>query len=418
MNFVMDALYKEVPMLYQFKMALMNITRAKRRTILTFLMLSFGIIFYIIMESMLQGFDDASFKNMIDFETGHIKIRSQKYDEDRPYDIENFLEDTAPIIDNLKNKDFITAYTERVQFLAQLDNSIDTSPVIVSGIDNQKDRTVFTLNKYIIQGKLKDGGLLIGTTLAEDMGLAMNDPVYITFRDIHGMYTSIERTITGIIKSPDPRVNNAAVYITLQNARQNLAIRGASEVCIKTIDYEKADIYKKQLIKQLPQCRIESWRDISTDFAALMATKRKASSYILLFIIIIALVGIINTLLMSVYEKRQEIGTLMALGMEQHEVRNIFIMEGFIIGLAGSIVGLFLGTIFNLYFIYVGLDYTAMLGDNTGGLNVMGIVKSVWVIPSYFKALIVVTLASVLSSYYPAKKVMKMEPAECLRTVQ
>lgn len=405
-------------MMYLLKMALKNITRAKRRTVLTFLMLSFGIIIYIIMESLLQGFDDASFKNMIDFETGHIKIRSQKYDEDRPYDIENYLTETQNIHKILKQWEFIKSVTERVQFLAQVDNSIDTSPVIVTGIDREKDNKVFTLNKYLISGELRQGGLLMGTTLAKDMGLALNDMVYVTFRDSNGMYTSIERVITGIIKTPDPRINSTEVYITIKDARHNLDIKGASEICIKTIQYEKADTFKKQLIPQLPGFRVESWRDISTDFAALMSTKRKASSYILLFIVIIALVGIINTLLMSVYEKRQEIGTLMALGMEHREVRNIFIMEGFIIGITGSIVGLLVGTLINLYFIYVGIDYTAMLGDNTAGLNIMGVVKSVWVIPSYFKAFVIVILASVLSSYYPAKKVMKMEPAECLRTVQ
>ena len=405
-------------MIYTFNIALKNIIRAKRRTVLTFVMLSFAIMIYLVVEGMLQGFDDASFQNMIDFETGHIKIRSKTFDEDHPYDIENYLNNTSSLITQLRYQTFVTGAAPRIQFLAQVDNGIDTSPAVVVGIDPAADRGVFSLEKYISSGSLTSGGVILGKSLASDMELGVGDLVFVTFRDKNGMYTSIELFISGLVYAPDPRVNNATAFITIDEAREYLSVAGATEIALKTMDYEKARTYKKLLLSKFSRYRIETWREISTDFAALMETKRKASAVILLFIVVIALVGIINTLLMSVYEKRQEIGTLMALGMEHREVRNIFMMEGLIIGLAGSIVGLFIGTLVNLYFIYVGIDYTALMGENLGGFNVLGVVKSAWVFPAYLKSVVIVVTACVLSSYYPAKKVMTMEPAECLRTVQ
>ncbi len=405
-------------MKYLLKLAAKNILRAKRRTVLTFLMLSFGIIFYLIMEGMLEGFDVVSFQNLIDFETGHLKIRSVQFNEDRPFDINNYLEDAGKIEEKLKNFEFITGFTSRISFISELDNGIDATPVITVGIDPENDRKVFTLEKFIIKGSLEKQGALVGKSLAEDMGLGIGDVIYNTFRDKEGMYTSIELQITGIVNSADPKVNNASLFINLDEAKEYLGVRGVTAISIKTRDFKNTNVFKSKLKAEIGNADVLTWQELSTDFAALMATKREGGNYFLFFTIMIALVGIINTLLMSVYEKRQEIGTMMALGMEHREIRNIFIFEGFTIGLLGSICGLILGTIVNLYFIYVGIDYTALMGEDSMGFNVMGVIKSAWVFPAYFKSMFIVIIASVLSSYYPAKKIMRMEPADCLRIVQ
>ncbi len=405
-------------MKYLFKLATKNILRAKRRTALTFLMLSFGIIFYLIMEGMLEGFDVVSFQNLIDFETGHLKIRSVQFNEDRPFDIKNYLEKASEIEEELKKFEFITGFTSRINFLSELDNGIDATPVITVGIDTVNDRKVFSLEKFIIKGSLEKQGALVGKALAEDMKLDIGDVIYNTFRDRDGMYTSIELQITGLIQSADPKVNNASLFINLDETKEYLGVNGVTAISIKTQNFKNTEAFKLKLKSAIANADVLTWQELSTDFAALMATKRAGGNYFLFFTIMIALVGIINTLLMSVYEKRQEIGTMMALGMEHREIRNIFIFEGFTIGLLGSICGLILGTIVNLYFIYVGIDYTALMGEDGMGFNVMGVIKSAWVFPAYFKSVFIVIIASVLSSYYPAKKIMRMEPADCLRIVQ
>ena len=404
-------------MKYLFKLSLKNLMRSKRRTILTFTMLTFAVIFYLIMEGSLEGFDKASFQNKIDFETGHFKIRSKQFDEDHPYDVDNYLDNVSVINAKLSKMDFVKGYTSRISFIGEIDNGVDSAPVITIGIDPVNDKKVFILEKYITKGKLEPEGVLVGKPLAKDMNVGLGDQIYITFRDKEGMYTSMDLLITGIVMTADPMINNGAVFINLNEAKEHMGSEGVTEISIKTSDFKEIELYAKRLKSEIDG-NVQNWKELSTEFAALMETKRKGSSVFLLFIIIIALVGIINTILMSVYEKRQDIGTLMALGMEHKEVRNMFIFEGFIIGVIGCLMGLLLGTLINLYFIYVGINYTAMMGDTNMGLNVMGHVKSTWVFSAYIKSFLIVVIASVLSSYYPAKKVMKMSPVECLRTVQ
>ncbi len=405
-------------MKYLFMLALKNIRRAKTRTILTFLIISFGVVVYLVMEGMLEGFDRASFQNYIEFETGHFKIRKPGFDMDHPYDMDNILTDTDTIRDRLSSLDFVSGFTPRLNFLAELDNGMDSIPVIAVGIDPETDGEVFSLSRYIVKGKLERGGCLIGRTLAEDMDVGIGNVVYITFRDKEGMFTSVELLVTGLVMTGDPKTNNLTVFINIHEAREYIGTSGATEFTVTVPEYTRTEKYEPILESKLTGYTIQSWKELSTDFAALMELKRQGGLYFLFFIVIIALVGIINTLLMSVYEKKQEIGTLMALGMEHRDVRNMFIFEGLIIGLAGCILGLIAGTLINLYFIYHGIDYTALMGGETMGFNIMGHVKSAWVFAAYVQALVIVVIASVLSSYYPAKKVMQMEPAECLRTVQ
>ncbi len=404
-------------MMYLFKLAFKNILRSKIRTMLTFLILSFGVALYILLACLMAGFDKVSIKNVIDFETGHYKLRSPGFDEDHPYDLKNYLGNSQALKARVLKLGFVQGAAERVQFLAELDNSIDSAPVVAVGIGPQ-DNQVFSLEQYIIEGRLEPGGLLMGKSLAQDMGLQKDDLVYLTFRDQQGMYTSTEMLITGIVNSANPQVNNSMVFMNLEDAQQQLNTTQVTDITLKTDAFFKVKEYEPQIKAAAPNIKVYSWKKLSEDFTAMMTMKRKFQGIFLLMIMVIAVVGIVNTMLMSVYEKKTEIGTMKALGFTDQEVSNLFLVEGFLIGLAGGLMGLILGTLFNSWFYFVGMDITAMMGDQDIGMPIMGVVRSAWIADAYIKALLFATIASIAASYYPAKKVTKMEAMECLRTVQ
>ncbi len=406
-------------MSYLFKLAVKNILRAKRRTILTFLILSFGVGIYILFACLMVGLDQDSIKNIIDFETGHYKIRSATFDEDAPYEPNHYITNPQAIMDKLKTLPFVTGMTERLAFLGELDNSRDTLPVVAVGIGPQ-DEQVFDLKRYIVQGQLETDGVVLGKSLAKDLGVDVGDWVYLTFRTQQGMLTSQDFPVTGIILSANPQVNSSTVYLNLDQARQLMNTTDVTEISIKTDDFFKVAAYEPQIKQALAGLgtKVYSWQTLSEDFRSMMAMKRKFQNILVLMIMVIAVVGIVNTMLMSVYEKKREIGTMKALGFTNRQVQNLFLMEGAFIGIAGGIAGLVLGTLFNAYFAFVGIDLTAMLGDQDFGVPIMGVMKSTWVAGAYINAMVFTLVASLAASYYPAKKVTKMEAMECLRTVQ
>ncbi|MDD3626085.1 MAG: FtsX-like permease family protein, partial [bacterium] len=404
-------------MRFILSLAYKNLLRYKKRTILTFLILSVGIAFYIWIDSFLVGVNEQSFDNVINFETGHFKIQSKDYDEDKPFAEENFMKDYETVIEKLKTKNYVTAYTQRIKFTAEMDNATDSAPCIVIGIDLKTYANVFSLPQFIEKGSLEPGGVMVGKTLAEDLKLELGDFIYITFREEKGMYNSIEAEVTGIIYSPDPATNNSTVFINLNEAKEFLNTSGITEIAIKTDDHEAYKKYREDLLKSIPGFQIKSWVDMSQDFLLISQTKKKFSSIFVFFIIVIALVGIINTVLMSVLEKKKEIGTLKALGFTDNDILKMFLFEGAIIGFLGSIFGIILSILLNWYFVEYGWDMSSIIeemGSENVGYRIMSIAKSAWTIKPMIQSVLVATIVSMAASYYPAKQAVKMEPAECL----
>jgi putative ABC transport system permease protein len=408
-------------MKYFFKLAFANIVKARLRTILTFMIITFAIAMFVFFEGLLAGFINLSVDNLIGFETGHFKIRSENYDENSPFVISNFIAGYEELYPVLEEKPYIKGFTERIYFLAEIDNAIDALAVMAVGINPETDYSVFTLSNFIEEGELIEGGALIGKNLADDMNLQIGDWVYLTFRDADGMFNSVETTINGIVNSADPYVNSSTVFITIDEAKTVLNTDSVSEIAIRTDNPHRVKRYGVDLQKSLPDhVNLFDWHYLGADVIAFMETDAMSAYVMVFFIVIIGMVGIVNTMLMSVYEKKREIGMLKALGMTDGEVRGLFVLEGAIIGMFGGLFGIILGSLVNWYFVVNGMDIQAMMGGQTLdiGYRVMGVVKSEWNFPSMIGAFLFCIIASALASLYPASKTVKMQPMECLRVNQ
>ncbi|NPU99940.1 MAG: ABC transporter permease [Brevinematales bacterium] len=406
-------------MKYLMKLAIANIRRATRRTVLTFLVLGFGISLYIFLESFITGFENSSFDNLINFQTGHVKIHDKNFSDEKPYVLSNLIDNYETALDKISAKPYVTGATARVQFLGELDNMRDALAVVVVGIDFERDPKVYNLTNYLVDGTYNKDGILIGKTLAGDLGLKVGDYCYISLRKQQGAYVSIEKQITGLLNTSDPAVNNGSVFLDLGETLSLYGVNGVTEIGVKTGDVNKSAEYAAELKEAFPDLKVENWKEAAQQTIQMMEMERKFDGVIILFIIIIALVGIINTMLMSVYEKQREIGTLKAMGMTDAEVMRLFVIEGAIIGFLGGICGVVLGVIINWFPAEVGIDFLAMWGKGDLGAGIpAGVIKSEWMISPYLWGMALGIVSSMAASYYPAKKTSRMQPMECLRVRQ
>ncbi|MCK5223569.1 ABC transporter permease [Candidatus Calescamantes bacterium] len=404
-----------------FKFALKNILRYKRRTFLTFAVLSFAVGMYMWMAGVLKGFDDMSVENLINFETGHFKIRTIDFDEEILFSKDNFVTGYEAVIEKLKKLPFVTSIATRLTLRGELDNGLDSKPCMAYGIDAQEDHKVFNLNDFVSKGSLTPGGVILGRDLAKDMKVDTGDLVYFTFRTAQGMIDSIELEVSGILNAPDPLINSSTLFMNIGELQGFIELPGVTEIAMKTVDFEKYKKYQPELEKALPGLAVLSWRKLGESFFNITTMKKRGQGIFIMFIAIIGLVGIINTMLMSVLEKKKEIGTMKALGMTDGEVQKIFVWEGFLVGVFGAIFGLILGALFMWYFLVKGFDISAFTGGDASmdvGYKVMGIVKAKWDIASIVTSMTGCVIASVVASFIPAKKTTKLQPAECLRTNQ
>ena len=407
-------------MKFLFTLALKNILRYKRRTILTFLVLSVGVCLFIFVTGIYDGMEEETVANYVNFESGHLQVVNESFDEDAPFSSSNFLADPSKVRAALDKTEFVTAQAGRVQFPAEADNGVDSMPCLVTGIDPAGDRKVFDLTNYLTSGSLKmpgPGSVFLGAGLAGDLGVGLKGTFYLTFRNEAGMIDSVPLTVAGLLDAPDPMIKSGGVIVTMAEAARFLGRPSVSFIAVKIRDWRRDKKYAAKLEALLPGYKVRTWHEMAQAVLAVSATKQKFSSAIILFLILIAIVGIVNTMLMSVFEKTREIGMMKALGMRDRDVLRLFLFEGTLIGTIGALCGLIGGCLLNWYFAVHGLDFTSMAkGIDVSSLRMGTIIYSSWNIPAVVMSFVMCVGLSLLASWYPAKKAVSMEPAECLRT--
>ncbi len=168
-------------MLMLIKIAFRNLMRHKRRTILTGVIISFGLWIFIFMDSVMSGLDRGSIDNMINLTTSAVKIHSAKYDEEKEsFPLKYGLRNIDEIKSGLRTHERVKSIAPRTQFLGELSNYEESIPVIGTVVDPREDTTVFTLTQYL-DGEYfsqdHEREIILGKDLARDMGLKPGDNI-------------------------------------------------------------------------------------------------------------------------------------------------------------------------------------------------------------------------------------------------
>ena len=403
------------------KMAGRNLLRHRRRTLLTFLALSFSAMIYVFYGCMLDGFTKQSFENMIAFESGHIRIADRAEEKD-PLSLSNCLpaKRVQSIRKTLSQITAIRSHTARLHFRGEIDNSRDAAPCTITGLDPATDPGVFPLHKLVQLSLLSSNTAIMGKNLAADLGLRRGDSFNLTFRRSSGMLDSTAFFLAAVISSGYSEIDGDTVFLSLKTAQRISGAAGPGEINLYLNNPEMSIRTAAQLRRRLPGLRVQSWEQAGTGIVAMSEAKKKGSGAFVLFLSCIALVGIINTMLMSVLEKRQEIGTLKALGMKEGDIRMLFLIEGTILGFIGAVAGVIMGALANIYFAVEGLNLQAIIGSigSNIGFKLMGNIRSTWDPSTFLTAFFVCILVSAAASWLPARRAVKLEAAEALRTIQ
>ena len=395
-------------------MSLKNVLRAKGRAIMTLSILSLGILIFIFYGTFVEGFMNQSIQGSIDEEISHIRIRALNYDEDLPLNETNMFYISSDALDKIEG----ISYTPRLTLSADIDNYEDSLPIVLIGIDSTKDEKVFTLSST--SGEPLGDTAWLGGSVARDMGVNIGDYVNLTFRSPVGTYISGEYEVGGIINSGNPLFSEQGVVIALQELQSLIGTNLISFYSIKLDDKNQLDSIATQVKRAYPNNEVLTWLDLTEDLRLMMEQKDGMLGSIYFIIALIAFLGLMNSILISVWEKRKNTGTLRALGYKDKDIIKIFVYEGFWIGLAGSILGVILGVLLNIPLSTIGINYGALVTSGDGatmdfGVYIPNIIRSVWN-PVYFVGpLFVIPIVAMLVSYFPAKKSIQMSIVDCIR---
>ena len=407
-----------------------NLSRYKKRTVITSLALAFGIGLYIFTDSLLLGISDESKRNLVWYETSSARLMNKNYWAEKDnLPLQYTIDNPEKIINTLKDHGIPAA--PRTVFKGEITVAKDPYPedgsvyAKIYAIDPAKDSTVFRIKKTLTKGKyIKPGedSALIGSWLAEDIGADIGYPLTITTRTRDGYMQTFDVTIAGIINCPNPYVNRASIFIPLGTANRYLDMKGSvTEIDLKYSDYRKTASISAGVMKDLGALasgiEIKTWKNLAANFLALVQVKSKGSGIILLLIFVIAVVGVSNTMLMAVFERERELGMMRALGMEDKQIRRAFLFEAAGIGIIGSLAGILFGILLDFIIIHWGIDYTSILRKMNVGYRISGILYGTWNVTTMIKAFFIGVLLAVISAWIPVKRGLKLKITDTLRNV-
>lgn len=403
-----------------------NLMRYKRRTLITALAIAAGISMYILVDSMLKGAELESELNLQYYETGSGVITTEKYWEERVrVPTAEYMPDADKLLAELKQAGIAAA--PRIVAQAELVVYEDPYPVdgslrgLLTALDPAMDKEVFRLEGSIVKGKFLRAGnseAVLGSWIANKLKADVGYPLTIVTRTTEGFMQTLDVTVVGIIDSPDPVINRTGVYLPIDYAREMLSMPGgANQLFVDTgLGRNKASEDKIAKVLSAREGLVyNSWEKLAEDFLAVAGAKQKGTGLILFLIFITAAVGISNTMLMAVYERIRELGMLRAIGMNDKDIRNLFLVEAACIGLIGAAFGAALGLVFDFFLIRYGIDFTSMLKDMDIGYRVAGSFRGIWNLKTVASSFFIGAIIAVIVSIFPVRRALKKSIVECLR---
>jgi putative ABC transport system permease protein len=408
---------------FSFKLGLKNLTRQKRRNIITIMVIAFAFFGYLFMDSIMGGMEEMSFSNIKNYDTGNIQVVHPEYWEDREkLPLENLIYLNQDTVDSIKNMDGVLGVSPELRFKANLNNGIDEVAVLGLGISPEQYNEVFATQNYIIEGSMftpDESKAVIGVKLAELMDLKVNDYITLLVRTKEDTFNTIDVEITGLVNTPNPMINNGVVFVPLDITQQALNLgNGVSQLALKTASGDE-DKIAKALMDSFKNKDLDlkaySWRESAASVIALSAAKKGGAATILSVVLLIGMIGIINNVILSALERTGEIGMMKALGMREWEIVFVFMVEATGIGILGGLAGCLIGFAGVSLMSKYGFDLSYMGGDMSEfGIPILDKIYGTWNIPAFSFLFILSVMVALLSSIVPAYWAAHKDPVKAI----
>ncbi len=409
------------------KIALRNLLRHKRRTFFSAITIAVGMLFFIAMDSIMAGMDRGAIDNMVALRTAAIRLQTSEYAEEQDalplkYGVDNFASIRKELLEDKR----IKGVTGRTRFIGQMSIYTDMKPIIGTVIEPATDSTVFSLRDYIegtYFSEENEREILLGKDLAEELGLSVGDYVTLYAMSRYDAHNADDFRIIGVIATTDPVLNSSGVFISqaggdsfldLEGLRTDIMVGVHRKVNLRDFIKEIKAV-QRAIQTAYPDLIAQNVLEQEAGFFEIAKSKRGFGMMFLVVILLIAGVGIFNTVLMSVYERIREIGVLRAFGLKQCEMTRLFLIEGAVTGMIGVALGLVLGTVVNVLLVKYGYPLDKLAGDAMGDFPIWGTIYGEWNFGVWLAVSLFAIIVATVAGYIPARKAGSMEIISTLR---
>lgn len=401
-----------------FQLGWRNIWRNPRRTTVIMLAVIIGVWSMIFLGALTRGMLEDMIENGITTLTGHIQIHYKGYRDDPA--IENSITDLNAVKNALESLlPPGTHWTPRVRVNAIASNARHSDGVTLVGIDPEQEAKVSFIGHAITQGRYLTpddvNGIVVGRALVEQFETKLGRKLVLMSQDTSGEIASRAFRIVGVFRAEMQATEKQFAFVTMPAAQHMLKLKeGISEVSISLKDEGDTTRVTHALKEALPSTyEVHSWQEL---LPLLSAYLRLFDGFMWLWYLVVFIAmgfGIVNTMLMAVFERIREFGLLKALGMRPWWIIKEVLIESFFLLAMGMAIGNTLGLLSVLVLSGSGIDLSAL----AAGAEYFGMTRVIYPAVSGKDVAMVnlmVFILGLLVSVYPAVKAARFTPVEAL----
>jgi len=396
------------------KMAMRNVLRNKRRTIVCSLIISLGLSSLMLVDALILGMEENLINTATSTFLGDGQIHQKGFRD--AIEPKKTIRNRLKTLSTLNSSKDVKSYSERVISFAMISSPRDAQAINLYGVDTEKETSVSKLREAIIRGNyLYDDTkeILIGSRLAEFLDVNIGEKVVVTVAEaLSGNLSQELFRIKGIFRFNSKEMDSRLAFVSINRIRDMLGLDNEShEIVVKMKN--PSLVFTSNLWNELSKNDNEAlgWDKLLPELTKILKLS-KYSVWIMAFMLFLVIVfGIINTIFSSIYERFFEFGVIKSIGTKNSQLFKLILLESFSLSLISVIIGIIIAV--------VAIGILSKTGLNYGGLDLAGVTFQE---PIYtkFRPLqfilypVVIIIMTIIPSIYPAIFLIRQTPIKLL----
>ncbi len=394
-----------------------NIWRHPARSGVLIMAIIAGLWAGILVSALTNGWIHQRFVNMIQEEITHAQIHHPEYLTERePW---MYIENPDDIFTFLDRDARVNSWSARTLTDGMIQSPLTSSGVQIRGVQTDRERATTTFHENLTQGDYLDSELrnpvLLGERLADKLNVEVGNRIVLTFQDLDNEITSGSFTISGLFRTASNPYDERNVFVRNENLQELLGDTIFHEIAMMLQDEGLSDAVTGDINSEFENIAADTWYELSPELRYITDMGGGLIVYIMAVIMLALAFGILNTMLMAIFERMRELGMLLAIGMNKMRVFFMIMLESVILTLTGAAGGLLLAWLTLEYLGEKGIDMTAMGGDSMAEFGYDAVVYPIAYTNDYITTITLVVITALLAAIYPAFKALRLNPGEVVR---
>lgn len=398
-----------------FRIALRNVLRQRRRSAIAILAIGFGVIAMMLSAGFIEWIFHETREDAIKNQFGHIQVvRPGYHDEGQADPFAYLLPGKAPAMASLEKLPEAQVVVPRLVFNGLISHGESSLTFLGEGVDPARDPALGNL--HLIKGKPLSAedpkGILLGVGLAANLGVQAGDTVVLLVNTASGGVNAVEATVRGMSFTSMKGIDDAMIRVPIDMARQLLRATGSHVwiAFLKDTGLTDQALARLRGDAALGKYEVVPWTRLADFYNKTVELFSRQMGVVKLIIAVIIVLSISNTMTMSVMERTVEIGTSMALGVRQRRILGLFVMEGVLLGAIGGFGGVTLGWLLATLASTIGIPMPPAPGMTEGFTAAIILTPRIVI-----EALVISIVTTLLASLYPAWRASRLVIVDALR---